>query len=191
MFNFLTFDKISKLGLIKAFNALNFPPEFKNRKTATFYVAILCYPELQNLYGQDKFPIWEMEYNRACNSRRQVLFDKDNIAGAREKAAYLLKYRIKKTEAEKFKTLEDMYNFFADTKRANSYLKDLKLSNALGFFQSPLEFLHEALSFFAYNNDKNKKSSINSGAQDYLQYQISEFNELFKSSSINKDIFPK
>lgn len=142
--NYLTFEQIKQLNLTRAFNALIYPSEYKDPRCATFLVGILCYPQLTRFY--DEQTLWIMEYNRCIDKGRNhyVRFDSDNIENAIDKARFLLNHVLISDCELHFKDIEEVYAFFASSK-AKSWLATKKLANALRFFESPLDYLHQSL----------------------------------------------
>ena len=158
--NYLTYDLIEKLNLKKAFMNLKYPPEYKERKCAPFYVAVLCYPEIIKEYKRTN--LWIMEYNSILHKGRGnfVIFDGPD---GYDKARYLLNYYL--TNNEMFKNLEEAYTFFASPK-ATAFLKKIRLLAACEqFFLSPLEFFHKSLA-----DDVGEECSRNG-----LLWQFTEF----------------
>lgn len=142
--NYLTFEHIKQLNLSRAFNALDFPPEYKDRRCAVFYVGIICYPELRKYYNEQT--LWIMEYNRCVDKGRNnyVRFDDENIENAIDKARFLLNHVLISDCELHFKNIEEVYAFFA-SKKAKYWLATKKLGAAIRYFDSPLDYLHQSL----------------------------------------------
>ncbi len=163
--NYLTFDYIKKLNLSRAFNALIYPPEYKDRRCATFYVAILCYPELRRYYTDQK--LWIMEFNR-CSGRRNkyIRFDDENLTKATDKARYLLNHVLTHECVGEFKNIEDIYDFFSQ-KGINDWLSSYKLNAALKFFENPLDYLHQSLP-----NDVDRSAGRNDFMLQFTEFKV-------------------
>jgi len=142
--NYLTLDMIKELGLIKAFYALNFPSEYKDRRCAVFYVGILCYPSLQKYYRRED--LWVMEYNKCIEKGKNhyLAFDEANLNACRDKARYLLNHVLICEHDVPAKNIWEMYEFFS-SKKANLYLAKHKLGAAVKFFDSPLDYFNQSL----------------------------------------------
>ena len=142
--NYLTFERIKQLNLSRAFNALIYPPEYKDRRCATFYVGILCYPQLKKYYNEQT--LWIMEYNNCIDRGRNnyVRFDDENIENAVDKARFLLNHVLISDRDINFNNIEEVYEFFS-SKKVKYWLATKKLGAALKFFESPLDFLHQSL----------------------------------------------
>ncbi len=166
--NYLTFEHIKQLNLSRAFNVLDYPPEYKDRRCAPFYVGILCYPQLKRYY--DEQTLWIMEYNRCVDRGRNhyVNFDEDNIENARDKARFLLNHVLINDCELHFRNIEEVYAFFA-SKKAERWLATKKLKAAVKFFDSPLDFLHQSLP-----SDVPKEN----GRNDFV-LQYTEFNQMY------------
>ena len=168
--NFLSMKYIQDLNLQKPFNALDYPPEYKDRRCATFYVGILCYPQLRHYFNEKT--IWIMEYNNNIDKGRNhyISFDEENLNKASKKARFLLNY-VLRTDCElQFKNIEDLYAFFSQ-KKAKRWLASKKLGAAVCFFESPLDYLHQSL-----------PRNVESGGRNDFVLQITEFNKLLKDS---------
>ncbi len=161
--NYLTFEHIKSLNLIRAFNALDYPPVYKDRRCATFYVAILCYPELKKYYNEQT--LWTMEYNRCLDRGRNnyIKIDTEKYEYSRNKSCVLLNYVLRNDST--FENLEELYTKFA-SKKIRYYLESKRLYSATKLFLSPLDYLHNSLP-----NDVDKLHGRNDFLLKYIEFK--------------------
>ncbi len=171
--NYLNYDIIDKLNLKKAFSNLSYPPEYKDRRCACFYVGVLCYPEIIRDFR--KTNVWIMEYNNILHKGRgyYVTFEKDT---GYDKARFLLNYYLVNNPDPRFTDLETAYAFFASSD-AEPFLKSIKLwSPCEQFFMSPLEYFHMSLP-----DDTDEDTS-----RSDLTLQFTEFKQLNGEIAVSK-----
>ncbi len=140
--NYLNYEIVERLNLKKAFANLIYPPEYKDRRCACFYVGVLCYPDIVRDFK--KTNVWIMEYNNILHKGRgyYVTFEKDT---GYDKARFLLNYYLVNNPDPRFTSLEATYEFFASPE-AETFLKQIKLwSPCEQYFLSPLEYFHASL----------------------------------------------
>ena len=161
--NYLSYELIEELNLKKAFANLIYPPEYKERKCAPFYVAVLCYPDIIKEYKRTN--LWIMEYNSILHKGRGNFVSFDSADGY-DKARFLLNYYLVNSVNQRFKDLETAYAFFASPK-AVPFLKEIRLLAACEqFFLNPLEYFHAALA-----DDVGEESSKSDLLLQFTEYK--------------------
>lgn len=140
--NTISLEIIEKLRLKKAYKRIIFPRELSPRGDC-FYLAKKCYPD--QIHGYDQEDIWRMEYLKVLDSpygKFPKNYFSESVGELRAKV--FLMYQLE--TRSKFKNQEEMYMFFADTKKATTFLESVKLKTPLDLlYLSPLEYLHESL----------------------------------------------
>ena len=164
--NYLNKDVVDTFNLRKAYSNFNWPKELKDGRFAYPYVAHMCYPDVVKDF--DRTRLWIMEYNQILSGGQRKatdMFDADNDGF--DKSRILLNYYMGHHPNEKFKSLEDMYQFFADDEKAKKFLKKIKLIEPCeNYFDTALEYFHQSLPLNEGESSRNE-----------LLYMYSEFNE--------------
>lgn len=129
---------IADLQLTIPYSKLIFPKEL-SKKRDYYYMAKLLFPETVHSFSRTDITIHL--YQQVLS--KKTTFPAGYFADPREglfKAAVCLRYRL--SHEVKFSSVEDMYNFFADSKEAMKYLKSVKLDKpCLQFFDTPLDYM--------------------------------------------------
>lgn len=142
IFNFIDNEMIDNLHLRQAYNALIWP-EGLDKRIATWYVLIACYPNSFRNYTKDKY--WIMEYNQMLSSKISIgttVFDCDD---GKAKSKLFLNSFLRDHIKDEWKDLKTMYLYFA-SKQGKKMIQEAKLKKALElFYSSPLEYFHECV----------------------------------------------
>lgn len=137
----LTPELVKRMHIEGLINRIPCPPEL-NAKTELYYVAWWLYPETQNV----STPELMIKVYDDLLSEKITKFPKgyfDGILGLIHAKAIFLTM-VKRYLS--FDGPESMYAFFADTKQSKPIMKKYRLSVPLReLFDSPLDYLHEAL----------------------------------------------
>ena len=173
VYNYMTPALIRSLHLVLPYSKLEFPEELV-KKRDTFYVAAILYP---NQVVTNRRSLVLIHYRYALEQRGTKLPEDFFSGNAGELRAHIcLQYVLLLLQQRDmlFETVEDMYFFFSDEKRADGLLQQYKLLAARQeLYETPLDYLHEVLPEVQ---------------KDTLLYQYYKFVRVYRGSKYQKQI---
>ncbi len=172
---YLTMDIVNMLCLDKTFCGIDFDPSYEFMGDFKFVLKYAFPDDIKYSLKEQAISEYEhvMKMGKWANSEENYRFPKKfflNNDGI-ERALYLLNYVISLFLSDM--SIEELYDFFADQRKATRWLNMKKLGVPLKYaFQDPLEYFHESLSWdnkepFYYYNKKIER--------EYAKIEISDF----------------